>query len=266
MSGASEPVELVNKSVVKATVILRELAKHPKGETVSGLATATGLSRPTAFRLLNSLEQAGFVDRSDNKYHLGWELARLGRHADPYAGIVARAQPLLDDLATTLNETVNLSVPNAADDYDIVAEATGSHMVNVTVRKRVGHHYPLHASATGKIILAELPPDRLAAVIPDELERLTPKTITSRAELVRELEDVREQGYAIIDSELEEELLSVSRPIRDPEGSLVAAVSVDGPRHRFGRDRIPEALHAIQGTVERLTELLWSPGDSKQPQ
>jgi DNA-binding IclR family transcriptional regulator len=191
LSGASEPVELINKSVGTATVILRELAKHPKGETVSALAAATGLSRPTAFRLLNSLAQTSFVERVDNKYHLGWELARLGRHADPHAGIVARAQPLLDELATTLNETVNLSVPNAADDYDVVAEATGSHMVNVSVRKRVGHHYPLHASATGKIILAELPSDKLAAAIPDELQRFTSKTITSRSALIRELKHVR---------------------------------------------------------------------------
>lgn len=80
MSVDSEPTELTNRSVVKATVIVPELAKHPKGATVSALATATGLPAPTAFRLLNSLERTGFVDRVDNRCHLGWELARLGRY------------------------------------------------------------------------------------------------------------------------------------------------------------------------------------------
>ena len=65
------------------------------------MAKASGISRPTAFRLLNSLERTGLVDRVDHKYTLGWELARLGRHADPYAGLVAKAQPLLQELPTT---------------------------------------------------------------------------------------------------------------------------------------------------------------------
>jgi DNA-binding IclR family transcriptional regulator len=260
VSEAAEPADLANKSVVKAMLIVRELAKHPRGATVSALATATGHSRPTAFRLLNSLEQTGFVDRTENVYQLGWELARLGRLADPYAGIVARVQPVLDELATTVNENVTLSVPTADNDFDVIAEAAGSRIVNVTVRKRVGQHFPLHASSVGKIILAELATDELVRVVPETLERFTAKTITSRAALLNELNDVREQGYAIIDNELEEELLSVSRPVRDSAGTLVAVLSVDGPRHRFGRDRIPEALQQLRHGVEQIRDLLWSWG------
>jgi hypothetical protein len=162
----------------------------------------------------------------------------------------------LDELAAKLNETVSLCVPSG-DDFDVIAEAAGPRMVNVTVGKRVGHHFPLHASSTGKVILAELPPERIAAVLPEELERFTAKTITSRAALLSELADVREQGYAIIDNELEEELLSVARPIRDGAGGLAAVLSVDGPRHRFGRSRIPEALQLMRDSVERIQDLLW---------
>ena len=85
---------MTNKSVTKAVPLLRELAAQPRpGATVTTLAKAVGISRPTAFRLLYSLERTRLVDRIDNNYLLGWELTRLGRLADPYAELVARAQP-----------------------------------------------------------------------------------------------------------------------------------------------------------------------------
>ena len=71
-----EAVDLTNKSVIKATVLLGELGRHRAGITVTELAQAVGMTRPTAFRLLLQLEQTGFVDRVDNRYTLGWEMAR----------------------------------------------------------------------------------------------------------------------------------------------------------------------------------------------
>jgi DNA-binding IclR family transcriptional regulator len=83
------------------------------------------------------------------------------------------------------------------------------------------------------------------------------RTITDRAVLLKELEQVREQGFAIIDNELEEELLSLSRPVRDTSGVMVATISLNGPRYRFGRARIPEALHHMQDVVDRLVDVFW---------
>ena len=92
MGEALEPADIANKSVTKAVGLLRVMAAQPRtGATATTLAKASGISRPTAFRLLYSLERTGLVDRVDNKYTLGWELARLGRYADPYAGLVAKA-------------------------------------------------------------------------------------------------------------------------------------------------------------------------------
>lgn len=258
MGEAPEQAELANKSVTKAVRLLRELAAQPRtGATVTTLAKAAGMSRPTAFRLLHSLEQGGFVDRVDTNYVLGWELARLGRQADPYAGLVAHAQPLLQELADEFNESVTLSIPNSQDGLDLVAEAAGSHVVGVLSQNMVGQRYPMHASSTGKVLLAEQPFDKLQATLPDELEAFTPHTITDRAALLKELEQVREQGFAIIDNELEPELLSLSRPIRDSAGTLVAILTLNGPRSRFGRAHIPEALQQMKSTVDHLVTLFW---------
>jgi DNA-binding IclR family transcriptional regulator len=150
MGTPSEPVDLTNKSVVKAARLLRVLAHHGSGASVTTLAAEAGIARPTAFRLLSTLEREGLVDRVENNYTLGWELARLGRLAEPHAGLVSRVQPALDELAAELSETVTLAVPTPRHDFDLVAEATGPHVVGVAVRNVVGQHFPLHASSTGQ--------------------------------------------------------------------------------------------------------------------
>lgn len=259
---SAAPAELTNKSVVKAARLLRELAAQPHGgATVTTLAKAVGISRPTAFRLLLSLEQTGLVDRIDNNYVLGWELARLGRYADPHSGVAQRAQPLLQELADHLNESVTLSVATPNDDLELIAEAYGSHVVGATHQGMRGQHYPLHASSTGKVLLAELGRERVSALLPERLEAFTEQTTTDRTQLLRELDQVREQGYGVIDNELEEGLLSLSRPVRDPAGELIAILTVNGPRYRFTRDRIPRNLELMRSTVERLAAVLWDETD-----
>jgi DNA-binding IclR family transcriptional regulator len=261
MGEAAEPADMANKSVTKAVRLLRELAAQPRtGATVTTLAKAAGITRPTAFRLLYSLERTGLVDRVDHNYSLGWELARLGRHADPYAGLVSRAQPLLQELADSFNESVTLSVPNPQNGLDLVAEAFGSHLVGIVSgmsQHMVGQRYPLHASSSGKVLLAEMPVAKVIAMLPEKLETFTAHTITDRTVLLKELGQVREQGFAIIDNELEEELISLSRPVRDPSGTMVAILTLNGPRYRLGRARIPEALHQMQDTVDRLADVFW---------
>ena len=259
MSEAPKPTDLTNKSVTKAIRLLRELAAQPRtGANVTTLAKAARISRPTAFRLLSSLERTGFVDRIDNKYILGWELARLGRSADPYAGLVARAQPILRDLADEFNESVSLAVPDGKGGLDLIATEAGSHFIGMTSSTgKVGERYPLHASSSGKVLLAEMPRDKVIALLPERLQAFTPDTITDRKELLKELDRVREQGFAVIDNELEIELLSLSRPVRDSSGSLVAVLTLNGPRFRFGRSRVPEAVQAMQITAERLVTSFW---------
>lgn len=257
MGTPGEPADLTNKSVVKAVRLLRVLGRRGGGASATTLASEAGIARPTAFRLLSTLEREGLVDRVDNAYTLGWEMARLGKLADPHAGLVSRVRPALDELAAELGETVTLAVPNSRHDYDLVAEASGPHMVGVSVRDVVGQHFPLHASSTGKVMLAELPEEEVRGLLPAELEAFTPRTIVDRQVLLRELGEVREQGYSVIDNELEEELLSLSRPVRDAAGTLAAVLTVDGPRYRFGRDRIPGALQSMRSTAERVADLLW---------
>lgn len=254
-AAASDAVDLTNKSVVKATVLLTELGRHRKGITVTELAQAAGMTRPTAFRLLLSLEQTGFVDRVDNRYMLGWQMARLGRLADPYTGAVARIQPILDECATTLNETISFAMVRSETTYDVIAEASGSRYLNAS-HLYVGGNYPAHASATGKLLLSELTDDEIAASLPDKLESFTTRTITNRKALLKEIRDVRSNGYAVIDEELEEGLFAVAYPVRDDADALIGVLAAQGPVQRFRSEKLQEAIEALRQAAAEVAKAL----------
>ncbi|MGW9413857.1 IclR family transcriptional regulator [Arthrobacter cupressi] len=250
-----EHAGLINKSVVKATVILGELGRHRQGITVTELAQAVGITRPTAFRLLLSLEQTGFVARSDNRYALGWQMARLGRLADPYSGLVPRVQPILDEYAATFGETLTFMMPTGETSYDVVAEASPSRFLNAS-HMWVGGSYPMHASAAGKVILAERSDEQVLASLPKRLESYTPKTITSRSALLKELRRVREKGFAILDDELEEGLYVVACPVRDSAGKLLGVLALNGPSQRVKAEDAGSLAARLQAAADKVAGAL----------
>ncbi|WP_427005445.1 IclR family transcriptional regulator [Pseudarthrobacter sp. H2] len=255
VQASDDAVDLTNKSVVKATVLLSELGRHRKGITVTELAQAVGMSRPTAFRLLLSLEQTGFVDRVDNRYLLGWQMARLGRLADPYAGAVARIQPIMDEYAAKLNETISFAMVRNKTTYDVIAEASGSRYLNAS-HLYVGMLYPAHASATGKLLLAELSDDEITATLPEKLESYTAHTITDLKTLLQEIREVRKQGYAVIDDELEEGLFAAAYPVRDGTGGLIGILAVQGPTQRLKSDKLPGAINLLRQAAVEIAKVL----------
>jgi len=252
---SAEPLDLTNKSVVKATVLLSELGRHRQGITVTEIAQLVGMTRPTAFRLLLSLEQSGFVARVDNRYMLGWQMARLGRLADPYTGVVSRIQPLLNDSATKFNETITFVMVTGEASYDVVAEASASRYLNAS-HMWVGGTFPMHASAAGKVVLAELSDEKVVAALPKRLESFTPKTITRRDALLEELRRVREQGYAILDDELEEGLFVIACPVRDSAGQLLGALTLNGPTQRIKADDLDALAAKLQQAADKVAEAL----------
>ena len=255
LATSQEPFDLTNKSVIKATLLLKKLGHHRHGITVTELAQACEMTRPTAFRLLVSLEQTGFVERVENHYMLGWQVARLGRLADPYAGAVAKVQPILDEYAASLNETLSFVMVRGEGDHKVIAEALGSRYLSAS-HQYLGGIYPLHASATGKLILAEQSDDQIAAELPETLNAHTPYTITSRDALLRELGKVREQGYAILDSELEEGLFAVGCPVRHAAGGLIGIVTVNGPTQRLKSSRLPQTINEVRQAADEVAKAL----------
>lgn len=250
--------DLMNRSVIRAMTLLSEVGNYPDGVTATELAQTTGLARPTVFRLLLSLAHAGFLEKSDGVFALGWEIARLGRKADPHRGIIPRVQLVLDRLATDVNETVGYAVVTGPTTFDLVAEATSSHLLSPS-QGYIGKDFPLHASATGKIMLANLTDEQVETLLPEQLEALTQFTVTDRGLLLAELEEIRARGYATLDNELEEGLFGVSVGVRDNAEYLIGVLAVSGLDQRMKSAQVHAFVKSLRVAAAEISENLSGP-------
>lgn len=245
--------ELMNRSVLRAMTLLSELGNHPNGTTAAEMASITGLPRPTVFRLLQSLAHAGMVLKTDKKFSLGLEVARLGRIADPYRTLQPLVQVFVDGLSAELGEATAYSVVEGPTELHLIAEAPGSYMLS-TAMGYIGKDMPLHASAMGKILLAELSDDQIASLLPEDLKSYTPHTITDLTQLLQALAEVREQSYSVLDNELEEGLFALAVPVRDRSDHLIGILSVSGLDQRMKAVDVSVHVTQLQDAAQRLLE------------
>jgi IclR family KDG regulon transcriptional repressor len=116
---------------------------------------------------------------------------------------------------------------------------------SLTIAARVGRRLPAHCTASGKVLLAFLPPEVVEPILNAPLAAYTEKTITSPERLREELKAVRQRGYALADEEFEVGIWAISAPIRDLDGKVIAAMSIPFPTKRLRRERIPEIAQAL---------------------
>lgn len=222
------------QSLTRALTLLQAIERLNNRGSTADLARAAGLAPATALRLLVTLEDAGFASRGSVGWRVGPELIRLARRADPHRALARRAGPVLEDLAAHARESAMLGVPRPGPEVDVVAQADGARLLGIT--NWVGRSIALHASAAGKLVLADLDERALQNwVTRKRPSRLTPNTIVDPAPLIAELQRVRDQGWAEIDEESEPGLASIAVAIRDHDGTLTGMIGISGPRDRFDR-------------------------------
>jgi len=251
------------QSLARAAALVRAVAAAP-APTTAELARACELPVATAARLLATLSDEGFVERTPDGagWTLGMPLVRLARAADPDRALVAAARPVLEDLADAAGESAALAVARAGPAMDVIAQADGPGLLGVS--DWVGREFPLHASAPGKLVLAELDDDALGAwVARVRPERFTRRTITSVRGLRAELAAIRAQGYAELDGELEPELASLAVTVRGASGAAVAFIGVSGPGGRLDARRRRALLGPLRAAGQRLEKALAAPGVSR---
>jgi DNA-binding IclR family transcriptional regulator len=243
------------QSVDRAVRVLEILAATG-GSGVSEVATDLDVHKSTAFRLLAALEDRGLVEQNSErgKYQLGFGILRLASAIPVRLGVVRQARPMLDELATKLGETINLAV--IREHYAVnVAEALGPSAISA--QTWMGQLTPLHATSSGKILLAHLDRAQRDEVLDVAGQpRLTDATITSRSALEKQLEQALTDGFATTFEEYEVGLNAVAVPVRDHTGGVVAAVSVSGPAFRLVPDRIQEVAGVLQAAGSQISRRL----------
>ncbi|RPI47174.1 MAG: IclR family transcriptional regulator [Betaproteobacteria bacterium] len=213
--------------------LIETLVRHPSPTNLKQLAAETGLHPSTAHRILAVMVENRLVDRIEpGTYRLGIRLLELGNLVRMRLNVRQEALPYMQALHDQIRETVNLSVRQG--DEVVYVERVSSSGQMMRVVQAVGTRAPLHATAVGKVFLAEDGTDAAAAYAQRAgLARLTDHTLADPAILAGELAQVRIQGYAIDREEAEKGVSCIAAGIRDDEGRLVAGLSVSAPSDRL---------------------------------
>ncbi len=220
----------------KVLELLEALADGDRSKSLAELTAATGVPRATAFRLVRTLEEMGYVHKSGNGYSLGYKCFILGAAARDSVDLRTEALPHLEWLRDVTGETTQIAV---LDEWQVVyLERVLSRQPVGYMKSRAGAILPAYCTGLGKAQLAFRPRELVGAwASMQTFPRLTPHTITTAASLIDELGRIRRRGYALDDEEREAGVRCIAAPVRDHDGEVVAAISVAGPS-----DRMPQEL------------------------
>lgn len=236
--------------VAKAAQVLKACQTLGGGLSLGDIARHLSLPRSTVQRIVHTLVQEGLLasDGSARSITLGPQILSIG--ATAATNVVERVQPLLRKLAAETGETVDLSRLNG-DHMVFVNQMTGSHRLRAV--SAVGDTFPLHCTANGKAVLAELPEDQLGNFLLRPLRKFTPHTIVSGKQLKDHLAEVRAKGIAVDAEEHSIGICAVGIAIRD-KAHQYYAVSIPVPSVRFAqcRERCERALNKERETLHRV--------------
>jgi IclR family acetate operon transcriptional repressor len=236
------------QSIDRAARILVRLVESDEAVTLSGVVEETRLPKSTAARLLRALERNGLAQRRPGGgFRPGPVLVDYARREAPVGDLATLAWPFLERLGQATGETTNVAIPTPSG-VARLAQVDSRHPLGAG--NWVGRRIPPHASSLGKVFMAfgaaQPPTGRLA--------RLGPSTITNIADLLTELERVRNQGYATTWDELEQGLCSAAAPIRASRGTVIAAISVSAPTVRTTRERLAALAAQVVDTAAALSD------------
>ncbi len=242
---------------VERTFDILEVLAATEGELgILDLSNRVGLHASTVHRLLATLVLRGYARQSHQtgRYSLGPRALLLGRAYSDHSTIWAEAHPFLQRLVEGSGETANLSTLDG-DQAVYIDQVASPHLVRMFAV--IGRRVPLHSTGCGKVLLAHLEPSERARVIHEKgLPRSTRYTISSAAELERELADIRRRGYAVDDRENDEDVRCIAGPVRDHTGKVIAALSISGPTARVTKERIPDMCRLVVTVATELSATL----------
>jgi len=244
------------QAIERAVSILNAFSSEDPELGVTELAERLGLHKSTVHRFMVNLDAAGLVERNprSGRYRLGLRIFELGGLVMQQMNLWDEALPFLEGLVRDTGETGHLAVLGGGE--AIYIERVEARRA-LRVPSAIGRGYPAHATNLGKVLLADLPRERVEEIVAERgLAAYTPHTITDPSELDTELERIREQGYAIDNEEYDEGLRCIGAPVRDHSGHVVAALGIGGPVTRITPERIDELAGLVMGAARGLSRRL----------
>jgi DNA-binding IclR family transcriptional regulator len=256
MQIARDPID-PNKSstALRALKVLEALAESRDALSAAEVADIIGAERTTAYRMLMTLMEAGYVVRDERAraYRLGYKILTLSRallSGNEKTELVAAC---LREISAQTGEAVHYSVLER--DCAVLAQrAMGTQ--RVTIDFQIGDRAPLHCTSIGKVLLAYQETAFIEAALLLGMPRLARNTITKPARLRAELSKVRAQGYAYDDFEFADDMRCVAVPIIEKDGRVVSGISLSGPASRYSKQKLRELRDCAMEAARELSRKL----------
>jgi IclR family pca regulon transcriptional regulator len=242
-------------SLARGLAVVRAFSDSRKPQTIANISQKTGIPRAAVRRCLHTLRELGYVDAELNNFSLRPKVLTLGYSYLSSTPLTVSAQPYLNNISRTLNESSSLAV---LDDGEVlyVARAATSRVMSVALN--TGSRLPAYCTSLGRVMLAQLPPDELDAYLArTKLQAMTENTVVNPKRLRTILAEVRQAGYAINDEELELGLRSIAVPVRGASGAVLAALNVGAQAARVSVEQLQqEFLPVLLRGAQDLSILL----------
>jgi len=236
----------------KTLDILETIHATEDGYKLAELARAVDLPKATVYRILCTLESRGYLGRSaDGSYRVAKKFFDMQRTEALEQRLHRVAQPVMERLAASCKETLNLGVLDAGD---VVMLNTAESPQAVRMASKIGNRRYLHSTALGKVLLAALPDKEVLRLLRLKgMPKLTGETIATKTAMMAELAKVRQQGWALDNQENEIEGRCVSVGITGPDGQVVAALSISGPVFRLDAARARALLPSLKAACGEIS-------------
>jgi len=240
-----KPPRYFVQALAKGLKVLESFDTTRPVMSLTDIARALDLNKPTAKRFLQTLCDLGYVQQtSDKRYRLGTHSLDLGYRYLASLDLANVAQPFMQEAVHRTGETVNLAVRDGREVVYVSRIAAAPRIL--TVNLQVGSRLPLHATALGKALLFDIPTSRLEEALgPAPWTRYTDATLCDPVSLGRDLDTARERGFTVTDGDLELGLRSVGAPVRNVSGQIVAAMNVSTSTARVSKRKVLGAFSTV---------------------
>ena len=249
----TQPIARGTTAIDRGAELLVRVLESEQPVALTDLASASGIPKSTASRLVSALERQGLVEQDGERGRLrpGPAILRVAERSMLERSILELARPSLDTLGEVTGETINLAVPGPHG-VEHIAQVESRHFLGAG--QWLGRSADYHCTANGKVFMAFG-----RAPIPARPPALTQQTITDAALLKTELARVRRDAFAEAIDELEIGLAAIAAPVRGPGGQVVAALSITGPTVRMTPARIAELKPSLIEEADTLSRRLGNP-------
>lgn len=241
--------------LAKGLAVIETFSAERPRQSITDVAESSGLDRATARRCLLTLAHHGYADYDGKFFTLTPRVLRLGTACLATMPLPQIVQPLLDELSERIGQSSSVSI---LDGNEIVYVARAAQRKVIAIALMPGSRLPAYCTSMGRVLLAALPEDQARSILgAGPLPARSPHTLTAPEAILQQLVRIREDGFAVIDQEVESGLCSIAIPVLNARGQTVAALNIGVSAFDMPAAGLKDAyLPALHGLQDRLKGML----------